>query len=109
MSQKDDQTASLWAGLARQFRLVWRLLWDPRVPLLYKLIPFVGVLYVLSPIDFIPDPILGLGQLDDVGILLLGLRVFVGLIPDEVVRQHLEDMGQRVNRWRVVDEDVPHD
>jgi uncharacterized membrane protein YkvA (DUF1232 family) len=105
MSQEQDRSPGFWAGLARQARLAWRLLWDPRVPLWSKLIPFISLVYIISPVDFIPDPILGLGQLDDLGILLLGLRVFVELIPEEIVLQHLNEMGSRVSEWRVVDEE----
>ena len=105
MSQNQERSQGFWAGLARQVRLAWRLLWDPRVPLLYKLVPLMGFIYILSPVDFIPDPILGLGQLDDLGILLLGLRVFVELIPEDIVLQHLNDMGSRINEWRGVDEE----
>lgn len=107
MGQKNERSAGFWAGLIKQFRLAWRLLWDSRVPLWTKLVPFVGLIYILSPIDFIPDPILGLGQLDDIGILLLGLRVFVELVPEEIVLQHLEAMGSRASRWRVVEEEPP--
>ncbi|MBL8120644.1 MAG: DUF1232 domain-containing protein, partial [Anaerolineae bacterium] len=59
-----------------QIRLTWRLLRDPRVPMITKLIPFLGLVYVVSPIDIIPDLIIGLGQLDDLGIILAGMRLF---------------------------------
>jgi uncharacterized membrane protein YkvA (DUF1232 family) len=107
MNQDQGRSAGFWAGLVKQLRLAWRLLWDPRVPAWTKLIPFVGLIYVISPIDFIPDPILGLGQLDDIGILLLGLRVFLQLAPEEIVLQHVEAMGSRASQWRVIDEEPP--
>lgn len=107
MSQEPSNSADFWSRLIRQFRLAWRLLWDSRVPIGTKLVPLVAVLYILSPIDFIPDPILGLGQLDDLGILLLGVRLFTELIPKEIVLQHLEAMGYYVDQWRVVDEESP--
>ncbi len=107
MSKSEERSAGFWAGLAKQFRLAWRLLWDPQVPIWAKLVPFIGIAYVISPIDFIPDPILGLGQLDDIGILLLGLRVFVELVPEEIVLQHLESMGFRSSQWQVVEEEPP--
>lgn len=40
--------------------------WSPRSIVLYLL----GVIYVLSPIDFIPDALLGLGQLDDIAVII---------------------------------------
>jgi uncharacterized membrane protein YkvA (DUF1232 family) len=107
MSGDQKRSVGFWTGLARQFRLAWRLLWDPRVPVWTKLVPLISVLYILSPIDFIPDWFLGFGQLDDLGVLLVGVRMFTELSPEEIVLQHLEAMGFPVNRWRVVDEEPP--
>jgi uncharacterized membrane protein YkvA (DUF1232 family) len=62
--------------------------------------------YVLSPIDILSDfPPMGLNQLDDVAVVLLGVRLFIELAPPEVVREHLEALGARIEEWRVVDED----
>lgn len=107
MSYNPKQSIGFWAGLVRQFRLAWRLLWDPRVSGWTKLVPLMVVLYILSPIDFIPDWFLGLGQLDDLGALLVGVQAFVGLVPPAIVLQHLEAMGFHVDHWRVVDEEPP--
>lgn len=102
----DKTSIGLWASLIRQFRLAWRLLWDPRVSLWVKLAPFFTVLYIISPLDFIPDAILGLGQVDDLGALLVGLQLFIHLTPDAIVLQHLQAMGFNVGQWEVVDEEV---
>lgn len=37
------------------------------------ILAFITIIYVLSPIDFIPDFILGLGLLDDVALILFAL------------------------------------
>jgi uncharacterized membrane protein YkvA (DUF1232 family) len=57
----------------------WRLLRDPRTPGALKLIPLLGLLYVIFPLDFIPDLFPGAGQLDDVAVILVALRVFLQL------------------------------
>lgn len=85
--------------LVRQLRLAWRLFKDPRVPWLLKLIPPAALVYILSPIDILPDPGLGLGQLDDLAILLLALKLFIELAPAEVVREHLRALGARIQEW----------
>lgn len=72
----------------RTLRLVWRLLWDPRVPLFPKLIILAAGIYVISPVDLIPDVILGLGQLDDIGISLLAIGVFIQMCPPALVDEH---------------------
>ena len=71
-----------------QFRLAWELLWDGRVPLITKIVPLLTMIYLLSPVDFIPDMALGLGQLDDLAIFLVGLRLFIDICPPELVAEH---------------------
>lgn len=85
-------------GMLDNLRLSWRLLRDPRVGTLPKVaIPLLTGVYVLSPIDLIPDLFLGLGQLDDLGViglaLLMLVRVLPRLAPQEVVAEHLATMG----------------
>jgi uncharacterized membrane protein YkvA (DUF1232 family) len=89
---------------ARQVRLAWRLFWDQRVPVWTKLIPPIALGYVLVPVDLVPDVALGLGQLDDLAVVLLGLKLFIELSPPDVVRDHLRALGARIDEWRVVDE-----
>ena len=103
-----DGTNSILAWVrraVRQVRLVWRLLRDSRVPLWTKLIPPAVVAYVLSPLDFISDiPMIGINQLDDLAVLLLGIKVFLDLAPADVVGEHLRALGAQVKEWRVVEE-----
>ncbi len=85
-----EQKTGLIAYLLRNLRLAWNLLLDNRVPLLTKLIiPGLVLLYVLSPIDIIPDFIPGLGQLDDLAVIVLAVKLFIELSPHEVVQEHL--------------------
>jgi len=59
----------------------------PQTPLLAKILAGIAVVYVLSPIDLIPDFIPVLGYLDDV-LLIPGLiAVAIKLIPDEVFEE----------------------
>lgn len=77
------------AELLRNARLVWRLLRDRRVPLPTKLIiPGVVGLYLLSPIDVMPDLLPLLGQLDDVAVLLAGVALFIEMAPRYIVEEH---------------------
>ncbi|MCS7259860.1 MAG: DUF1232 domain-containing protein [Anaerolineae bacterium] len=80
-------TVALLTRLLREIFLIVRLMFDHRVPLWVKFIPLLTVLYILSPIDLSPDPILGLGQLDDTLTLLIALNLFLALCPREVVEQ----------------------
>jgi uncharacterized membrane protein YkvA (DUF1232 family) len=68
----------------------FKLMFDNRVSLLTKLIPVATIAYVLSPVDFIPELLVGpLGAIDDVGIVLLGLTMFMQASPPDIVQEHL--------------------
>lgn len=47
-----------------------RLLLDAGIPLRDKALFWVAVIYTVSPVDLIPDPV----YLDDIGVLMLALR-----------------------------------
>ncbi len=70
-------------------KLFWRLLKDRRVPLPPKLLLILLLAYVFAPVDLLPDFLAGLGQIDDLVVIFLGLRAFVRLCPREVVRDHV--------------------
>lgn len=74
----------------QQVRLVYYLLRDPEVPFYLKLLPFTAVIYLLWPVDFLPDFAPVLGQLDDVTALLVSAKVFIELAPPQVVARYLE-------------------
>ena len=82
------QQVGLLKTLVNRGRLVWRLIRDERVPVYLKVIPVVAALYVISPLDLIPDFAIGIGQLDDIGILLAGVEGFIALCPQLVVAEH---------------------
>lgn len=71
-------------------KLFSRLVRDPRVALRSKLVP-LGVLgYLILPVDLLPDVFLVLGQIDDLVVILLGLKLFIRLCPPEVVQEHVK-------------------
>ena len=69
-------------------RLATRLLREPRVPGLLKALPLAGLAYVISPIDFIPDVLPLLGQVDDLTLILMAIEAFKRLSPQPVVAHH---------------------
>jgi uncharacterized membrane protein YkvA (DUF1232 family) len=77
-----------WVDLLNSFRLTWRLLRDQQVPFAAKLVPLGIAGYILSPIDFIPDLWFGVGQVDDLALLLLGIQVFIAVVPKAIVQRH---------------------
>src|SRR5689334_3186854 len=75
-------------------RLVWRLMNDARVPTWIKIgIPVIVLIYFITPIDVIPDFIPVLGQLDDLGVVLLGMSLMIRFSPQYVVDEHRAALG----------------
>ncbi|MBE2202097.1 MAG: DUF1232 domain-containing protein [Anaerolinea sp.] len=90
-----------WREVWQQIRLVWRLVRDPEVPIYLKILPLLTVIYLLIPLDLLPDVLIGLGQLDDLTVLLVGSKLFVEFAPPHIVSRHMQDI-------RVQDGYAPH-
>ncbi len=69
-------------------RLLWGLARDPRVALIDKLLVAAAAIYIVSPIDIIPDFIPFLGQVDDLYLLILALQRMVSRAGRSVLRDH---------------------
>lgn len=91
-----ERMTALWVSI----RLSYRLFLDQRVPLWTKIIPVLTIVYLLSPLDLIPDFLLVIGQLDDLFVLSSGLRLFEQLAPPHVVAEHREALEAQM--------DTPH-
>ena len=76
-------------------RLYWRLFRDRRVSMIAKGLLVVTLAYVVWPFDLIPDMIPVVGEVDDLGIVLAGLWLFVRLCPPEVVAEKVREIGAR--------------
>jgi uncharacterized membrane protein YkvA (DUF1232 family) len=93
--------------LIRRTLLTWNLFWDGRVSAALKLVPLATLIYVISPVDFVPELALGpLGALDDIGVLLLGLNLFIQFAPSSVVADHLRRLELGDERPMPDDENV---
>lgn len=68
--------------------LLKRLMGDPRVPARSKVLLGGTFLYLVSPIDVIPDFVPGLGQLDDVVLAVLALHSILNRVDEAVVLEH---------------------
>jgi uncharacterized membrane protein YkvA (DUF1232 family) len=86
--------------------LVLRLLRDRRVRPGDKAIAVLGLAYVLSPVDLLPEFLFGpIGLLDDALMLALTVSRLVNRVHPDVVRSHWSGQGevldaiQRVSGW----------
>jgi uncharacterized membrane protein YkvA (DUF1232 family) len=99
------EAAGILAEIIKNIKLIWGLLNDGRISPWVKMIVPATLLYLLFPFDIVPDLAPGLGQLDDIAVILLGLKFFVEMCPEEIVRQHLDELASVVSPWRIVEED----
>ncbi|MCL1601881.1 MAG: DUF1232 domain-containing protein [Actinomycetia bacterium] len=69
-------------------KLLTRLMRDNRVSMRRK--AFIGavLVYVISPIDLIPDFVIGIGRLDDLVLVSLAVDHLMSGTDEEVVREH---------------------
>jgi hypothetical protein len=65
--------------MVKQIQLIIRLLRDPRVHPLLKLLPFLSLLYLVFP-DLVPGPF------DDAVVIALFLQFFLTLVPDDLIQ-----------------------
>jgi uncharacterized membrane protein YkvA (DUF1232 family) len=109
INNSDRRSPGFWANLFNSFRIAWKLMWDHQVPISAKIVPILTILYILSPIDFVPDVIVGLGQMDDLAILLLGTQLFIAVSPKDIVaRIRAEIEGRPPDSGWTVTGSQPH-
>ena len=89
LSERLDFFTNLW----RRIVLSWHLVRDPLVPLPHKLIPIGTLIYVLSPLDFLPDLFGPLGMIDDIVLIGAAFDLFVRVVPAELVLKHARALG----------------
>jgi uncharacterized membrane protein YkvA (DUF1232 family) len=74
-------------------RLALRLFRDERVPRKHRAVLAASVGYAVLPIDLSPDFIPAIGKIDDLIVLAAGLGWIMKFTPDEVIDDHLQQMG----------------
>jgi uncharacterized membrane protein YkvA (DUF1232 family) len=85
--KKRNPARMLVRELPNFFKLVFRLLRDPRVPGVNKALFAVVAVYMLTPIDLIPDFLGVIGWVDDLYLLGLALaRLMSSAGPDSLLR-----------------------
>jgi uncharacterized membrane protein YkvA (DUF1232 family) len=77
--------------------LLARLLKDNRVPIAEKALFGAAIVYVISPLDFIPDVFPFIGQVDDLYVVALVILRLVNRSDESVVRQHWPGGGDIVS------------
>ncbi len=95
-SEMKGRMRSFLMFLPNMVMLMGRLLKDVRVPVAEKALFAAAIVYVISPIDLIPDMFPFIGQVDDLYVVALVLLRLVNRTDESVVRQHWSGGGDIV-------------
>ena len=76
--------ALLWTLVRGDAGRLWRALRHPQAPLWLKVGTAGLVIYIISPIDLIPDLIPFLGIADDLVLVPLGVRFLLSKLPSNI-------------------------
>ena len=88
-----DRVSVMLHRMPNYLKLTWRLGKDPMLSRARRAAVIAAAGYVISPVDLVPGVIPVLGQLDDIAVALVALRLALdGLHPDRR-RAHLEAVG----------------
>jgi uncharacterized membrane protein YkvA (DUF1232 family) len=79
--------------LPNMVMLLGRMLKDARVPTAEKALFLAAIVYVISPLDFIPDVFPFIGQVDDIYVVALTLLRLINRTDATVVREHWSGGG----------------
>jgi uncharacterized membrane protein YkvA (DUF1232 family) len=82
--------------LPNMVKLLGRLLTDSRVPKAEKALFIAAIIYVISPLDFIPDVFPFIGQVDDIYVVALTLTRLISRTNEDVVRENWSGGGDIV-------------
>ena len=96
-SQLKGRMSNFMMFLPNMFTLLGRLLRDARVPLTEKALFAAAIVYVIMPLDFIPDVFPFIGQVDDIYLVALTLLRLLNRTDEAVVRENWSGGGDIVS------------
>jgi uncharacterized membrane protein YkvA (DUF1232 family) len=80
--------------------VLWYACRNPATPISVKLIAALLAVYVVSPIDLVPDTIPILGWIDDVALLGLGIPAVLKLVPSNSLSQASIAAEKFLSKWK---------
>lgn len=96
-SQIKSRVKNLLMFLPNMVRLLGNLLADARVPMTEKALFAAAIVYVIMPLDFIPDIFPVVGQVDDLYLVALTLLRLLNRTDEAVVRENWSGGGDVVS------------
>jgi uncharacterized membrane protein YkvA (DUF1232 family) len=89
----------LFRTTGREVAMLWYACRHPGTPLPIKLVAVLLAVYVISPIDLIPDALPILGWIDDVTLLAFGIPALLKLIPEPALHDARGATERLLSRW----------
>ncbi len=86
--------------LKKEILILFFALRDRRTTILAKLPAILSIIYLLSPIDLIPDFIPFFGYIDDIVVVPLLLNVAIKLLPDNVREESIMKANRNRAKFR---------
>ncbi len=90
----------LWWKFKKEIMMVWAMLRNPAAPGVAKLVALLAAVYIISPVDLVPDVLPILGWLDDGVVSILLFKLAFKLLPKEMyesLKAQFEKKGGKVN------------
>ena len=95
-SEMKSRMSNFLMFLPNMVKLLGKLLTDGRVPMAEKALFAAAIVYVIVPLDFIPDVFPFIGQVDDLYLVALTLLRLLNRTDEGVLRQHWDGGGDVV-------------
>lgn len=88
--------------LPNMVKLLGKMMADGRVPVAEKALFVAAIVYVVSPLDFIPDIFPFIGQVDDIYLVALVLLRLLNRTDEAVVRENWDGGGDIVSLTKTI-------
>lgn len=88
-------------AVGRDLLVLWYACRNPATPLLLKLAAVLVAIYLVSPIDVIPDWLAVFGWLDDVTLLALGIPAILRFVPEDALHEARNAANDLLARMRL--------
>ena len=86
-------------NLPKFIKLHYRLFMDSRTPMNAKVALTLALIYIISPVDLVPDLLIPIiGYADDIIILIAASRYFLKACPQQLVTEHVEKIEAESGR-----------
>ena len=79
-------------------KLAWRVVRDDRIPMWIRGGLVGTAAYLVLPFDLIPDWIPVLGQMDDLLVMTIGVRMLLRRVPERILTEHWDGDSQLLSK-----------